>query len=512
MLSQTKIQKDKETSCRVAMKMNLSKSFPAERWAYFFMALHLICWTAVPALVRCNLPLDAIEGTTWGHQLEWGYDKNPFLNGWLTALATYLGGPSGWMIYLFSQISVTAGMWSVWQLGKRILPATYALIAVMILEGLQYFNFHSIDFNDNTLEVGLWALTIYFIYRALRTPHLGFWLLTGAFAGLGMMAKYYTAALLTALTLFLFWHSECRKQLMTIKPYIGLLVFSAICAPHFVWLFSHEFITVTYVFDRARSEPSWTNHFYFPAQYIWQQLQVLSPSLVLFSILLIGKRPALKRPKFPLDRFDQAFLFCIAFGPLLLTALLSVLLGIKLRAGWGAPLLSFWGLVIVALVQPSLTAAKLNRFIGSTFILLAALLVGYSVSLTNSPDKSSANFPGQAIADRVTQIWHDRFHTNLKYIAGSRWVGGNIGFYGKDQPAVFIEWDKRKAPWIDVSDMQKQGAIFLWSITDHESMPTTVIKQYPRLEAVTVLEFPWRRNHHHLSPIKIGIAVLPPQV
>jgi len=58
-------------------------------WVILFLMTHLLAWTLVPALVRYNLPLDAIEGTVWGHQLELGYDKNPMLNGWLTALATY---------------------------------------------------------------------------------------------------------------------------------------------------------------------------------------------------------------------------------------------------------------------------------------------------------------------------------------------------------------------------------------------------------------------------------------
>lgn len=492
------------------MKNHSSISFPAERWVYLFIATHLICWTVVPAFIRYNLPLDSIEGTIWGHQLEWGYDKNPFLNGWLTALATYLGGASGWMIYLFSQLSVAACFWSVWQLGKRILPATYPLVSVMLLEGLQYFNFHSIDFNDNTLELGLWGLTIYFFYRALRTPNTWYWLLTGACAGLGMMAKYYTAALLTALAIFLFWHNESRKQLCTIKPYLGLLVFLAITLPHTVWLFFHDFITVTYVFDRASSEPHWTNHFYFPAQYIWQQLQVFAPSLAMFGLLLIGKRPTLARPKFNLDHFDRAFICCAAFGPLLLTTLLSLLLGIKLRAGWGMPLLSFWGIALLAAVQPSVSVVKLHRFVAGIFVLMAVLLSGYVLSLVDSPDESSANFPGQEVAREITQRWHDKYHKPLTYVAGSRWVGGNIGFYSADHPAVFIEWDPRKAPWVDSKKMQNEGAIFVWSITDHESMPAEIAAQYPQLEKTMVLDFEWQRNRHHLSPIKIGIAILPP--
>src|SRR5436190_14399076 len=100
-----------------------------ERWFYAFLFLHLILWTLAPVWVRFTLPMDAMEGTTWGHQLEWGYDKNPFLNGWLTQFAVYLGGHSGWMIYLFSQLSIAACFWAVFRLGCQFLPPIYALIS-----------------------------------------------------------------------------------------------------------------------------------------------------------------------------------------------------------------------------------------------------------------------------------------------------------------------------------------------------------------------------------------------
>src|SRR5579872_3260097 len=119
--------------------MQLTNPIRVERWFYIFLAAHLLCWTLTPLLVRYNLPLDSIEGTIWGHQLEWGYDKNPYLNGWLTALATRLGGQSGWMIYLFSQLSVIACFFAMWQLAKKILPPVYALLSVLLLENIQYY-------------------------------------------------------------------------------------------------------------------------------------------------------------------------------------------------------------------------------------------------------------------------------------------------------------------------------------------------------------------------------------
>src|SRR3990167_10907504 len=200
------------------MKNSFLKQLDAGRWFYFFLMTHLVCWTVFPILARNNLPLDAIEGTIWGQQLQWGYDKDPFLNGWLSALAVYLSGQSGWMLYLFCQLFVAASLWAVWQLASRMLSPVYALISVLLLEGIQYYNFHALDFNDNTLELGLWGLTIYFFYQATTAQRRSlFWLLTGLFAGFAMMAKYYTLALLAGMGLFLLMSPTNRNQLKTLS-------------------------------------------------------------------------------------------------------------------------------------------------------------------------------------------------------------------------------------------------------------------------------------------------------
>ncbi|EKD70260.1 MAG: undecaprenyl-phosphomannose:protein mannosyltransferase [uncultured bacterium] len=486
-----------------------SRTFNATHWLYAFISIHLFAWTVVPALVRWNLPLDSIEGTIWGHQLEWGYDKNPFLNGWLTALAGYFSQPSGWMIYFFSQLSVVICFFAVWQIAKKMLPSTYALISILLLEGIQYFNFHAIDFNDNTLELGLWALATYFFYVALRTPTYRAWIFTGIFAALGVMAKYYTTALLAGMALFLLLDKNNRRQLITIKPYIGLITFLFIISPHTIWLFYHDFITVTYVFERANSTPSWTNHLFFPLQFAWQQLEAFLPALLLFSFLFIGKKS--NSAKFTLTQFDKAFLFYVGLGPFLLTILLSIIFGIKLRAGWGMPLQSLWGIILVAAIQPAITETKIKNFIIMIFMLMGLLLTGYAYSLIYSKDTSSANFPGREMAAYITQEWNKKYHTKLEYVAGSRWIGGNIGFYSTDHPAVFIEWDNKRAPWINTEEMKKKGAIFVWDITDNETLPLEVKQQFPTLSQPMIMEFDWKRNYYGLEPAKIGVAFLPPQ-
>ncbi|TAK73669.1 MAG: glycosyltransferase family 39 protein [Gammaproteobacteria bacterium] len=490
------------------MQDTFIKHFRAERWLSIFILVHLIAWTFVPAFVRYNLPMDSIEGAMWGHQLEWGYDKNPFLNGWLSALAVYFSPQSGWVMYLFSQLSVAACFWAVFRLANQMLSPVYALISVMLLEGMQYYNFHAIDFNDNTLELSLWALTIYFFYQALRTTTRWPWVLTGLFAGLGVMAKYYTFALLAAMFLFLVCYPANRKMLRTLPPYLGLMVFLVIILPHTIWLFFHDFVTVRYMMQRTASEPTWLNHVFFPFQFSLEQLQVLLPMLALAGVLLIGKRDKASVPT--LAPFDQAFLFYVGLGPFLLTLLLSFLSGIKLRAGWGMPLLSLWGMILLTYLRPHITAAKLYRFIATVFVLMGALLAGYSYSLIDSSDPSSANFPGREIAKAVTQTWHDTYHTPLAYVAGPRWVGGNIEFYSADHPAVFSEWNLTKAPWINIKEMEEKGAVFVWNISNNETLPEEIKNKFQGLTAPTIVKFAWHRDSGHLPPIQIGVAFLPP--
>lgn len=487
-----------------------TKSFQAARWLTVFILLHVFFWTLIPAWVRYTLPMDAMEGTTWGHQLVLGYDKNPFLNAWLTRFALFLGGGYVWVIYLFSQLSVAACFWAVFEVGKKWLPPIYALIGVMLLESMQYYNLHAIDFNDNTLELGLWALTILYFYQAALKNHLSDWLLTGLFAGLGMMAKYYTALLLIPMAVFLLINPIARQRLKSPFLYAGLLLFIIIILPHTIWLFSHDFITVQYAIGRVSSPPTLFNHIQFPLQFAWQQLEVLLPALLLFSILFLGKKPIFAaRPS--LTNFDKTFLLFMGFGPFLLTILLSAIFGMKLRAGWGQPLLSLWGIMLVTWLTPRLTRERFLSFIVFLAVLATVMISVYSIALIRGNKPSSANFPGEVIARELTMQWEKRYHKPLMFVAGPRWAAGTIAFYSKDQPSVYIDWDNKVSSWIDETKMRQEGAIFVWDPTEAIQVSVKDIRaRFPKLGPIEIMHFSWMRNKK-LTPVEIRVAFLPPE-
>jgi len=477
-----------------------------------FIFFHLVAWTLAPTLTRLNLPLDTIEGTIWGKQLAWGYDKNPFLSAWLTQFAILLDR-TGATTYLMSQLSVVICFLSVWLLAKKMLSPLQALVSLFILEGIQFFNFHAIDFSDNTLELGCWSLTSLFFYYALTQNRMRDWMLTGFFAGLSMMTKYYSLMLLFSMLFFLLCNTQARQFFKKPEIYAGLVVFLIVIAPHCYWLITHNFPTLHYAFFRIGvKHPNPWNHFLFPCKFLWEELQTLFPAFLLLLLLLIGKRPLFEKQRFILSKFHKEFLFFIALGPFLLTLTISLIAGIPLRAAWGQPLLSFWGILLVIFLQPRLTYKKVFWFFLSLLTLIAISILLYCDAQLNPKKPTSANFPGKIIANTLTRLWHEKYHTPFTFVCGERWLSGNISFYSLDNPSVFMDWDTLKSPWIQEDILKQKGAIFVWNLSDFYHRPSLSYEEiklrYPALSAPEIHHFMWYRNKN-FPAFSMIVAYLP---
>src|SRR3954464_1785762 len=94
-----------------------------------FLALHFLVWTALPATLYPNLPLDLIEALTYGREWQLGYDKLPPLPWWVIE-ATYRLFRSDAALYLVAQLTVVAAFGLVWLLARRLVGPLGALVAV----------------------------------------------------------------------------------------------------------------------------------------------------------------------------------------------------------------------------------------------------------------------------------------------------------------------------------------------------------------------------------------------
>src|SRR5437868_14294264 len=104
------------------------------------LVLHVIIWTALPALLSHNLQLDLVEDLALGKEWQLGYWKHPPLPWWIADLAYRLVGDVH-VVYLLGPLSAVVCMYAVWRLAREVVEPLPALVAVLALEGIHFYNF-----------------------------------------------------------------------------------------------------------------------------------------------------------------------------------------------------------------------------------------------------------------------------------------------------------------------------------------------------------------------------------
>ena len=244
------------------------------------LVLHAVVWTALPALLYANLPLDLIEALTYGREWQLGYDKLPPLPWWLVEIVYRLAGHD-FAYYLLAQAAVVTALWLVFLTARPIAGPIGALIAVLIVDGLHYFNYTATKFNHDVIQLPFWALAGFAFHRALRGGWLGHWLLLGLAIGISLWAKYFVVVLAVPLAAFLVFDEDARKTLATPGPYIAAAVALVTMAPHLVWLVQNDFLPFSYAEHRALPSRGLIDHVWHPFQFALGQAFFLVPSVLI---------------------------------------------------------------------------------------------------------------------------------------------------------------------------------------------------------------------------------------
>ena len=89
------------------------------------------------------------------------------------------GGIRAW--WLGAGYLIAAWYWMAPEIGPAVLlvGAVGALVAILIVDGLHYFQYTAVKFNHDVIQLPLWALAGYSFHAALKRGHIGYWLLLG---------------------------------------------------------------------------------------------------------------------------------------------------------------------------------------------------------------------------------------------------------------------------------------------------------------------------------------------
>jgi 4-amino-4-deoxy-L-arabinose transferase-like glycosyltransferase len=474
-----------------------------------FLCLHFLVWTTLPALLYPNLPLDLIEALIYGREWQLGYDKLPPLPWWLVEVVHRLIGRDA-AYYALAQVSVIAAFALVWLTGRSMLGAAQALVAVLIVDGLHYFQYTAAKFNHDVIQLPLWALAGYSFHTAIRRGHLGLWLLLGLAIGSALWAKYFVVVLAIPMVLFLLLDRNARPALATPGPWLALAVALLVMAPHLVWLVNNEFLPFTYASARASPARGFFDHVLHPTVFVASQIVFMIPSLAI-AALLIWPRPQ-SRARFAADAFDRRIVALLAFGPAATTTALSAVSGRGTIAMWGYPLWLFLGIWLVLKAKTALDHARFARILatwGAVFAIFAvAFIANYSALPLFDHRYRAVFYPGDRVADEIARGFRAATGRPLAYVIGSMWDAGNVAHYAGEQPRVLIDGNPRRAPWIDIGDLRSKGAAVVWTAGDPTVIPAALGAMAGDAQVQPPLQLRYRRGD---GVVTVGWAILRPQ-
>ncbi len=480
------------------------------------LGVHFVLWSTLPMLVCNNLQLDLAEGLALGKEWQLGYWKHPPLPWWIADTAHRLTGQVD-SVYVLGPLVVVACLYFVWRFGCEVADPFIALLAVLSLEGLHFFNFSAVKFAHDQVQLPFWALCGWFGYRAIAGGRMRDWAAAGAFLALAFWSKYAAFALAATGGMILLFDPTARRTWRTPGPYVMIAVSLVVFAPNLYWVVTHGFQPVLYVDERAKEVAHWYQVIAFPLQWTAGQIFFLLPTILLvgltYGIFRWPRRRPIGTP------FARRYVTALALGPFLFTTVVAMLTGRLPVAMWGYPLWCFAPLAFLMWFKPELDSRALRQFAVGFAIIFLVLPMAYAADEQLEPlfrDREKAtHFPGREMARIITERWHRRFGTPLHYAAGAPLPGGmgefapnNLAVYSKDHPHVIVHGDPNLSPWIDMADVRRRGAVLLWQ--GPATMPASLAARFPRAQMQPALTLPQLTLVPN-SPVVVQYAILPPR-
>ena len=392
-----------------------------------FLLLHLVIWTLIPTLSNVNLPLDTIEALAWGSDLAWGFNKHPPLSAFAVEVFYRIFGNQDWAYYFLSQIFVIIAFIVVYKFSDEIFNnKNLALLSVLLLEGIYFYNFTTPEFNVNVAQLPFWALTVYYTWRCIRYDKAIDYVFLGLFAGLGILSKYLFIYLIVGIKLVFFYF--LKKGIKFSHYFIAGPITLLIILPHLIWLTENDYITITYGIQRTGGVGSFIDHLIYPLIFSAKQIGLLIPFL-LMSFFLIKKI----KPKINLKDKKLVFLLLTTIAPIFFMLITSMIMGAKIRTMWMTPFYLFFGVLLIYIFQKNIAINNLkNFFLLFTFLFLLYPIAYLGVSFAN--DSKRTDYPGKEIARLVQNKWDKNFVNEIKIVVGDEWYAGNLSYHLISRP------------------------------------------------------------------------------
>jgi hypothetical protein len=475
-------------------------------------------WALVPALFYSGPPGDVPAVLAVGHEFQLGTYLGPPLAFWLAEVTYVLSGSSLFGIYALSQVCVVVTYWAVFALGRAVVGAQHAALAVLLMVGISTFTVPTPDFGPVVLTMALWAVILLHYWRAVGENRRAYWVPLAAEIGLLLLTTYAGLLLVGLLVLFTLANKRARVALRTTDPLLAVVVTVIVLLPHLFWL-ARSGEGVLPMLSRLRTAESVVDNF---STWLRQMGLILAThaGLAVLVVLVAGwpwmreeRSPVVVR--IPVDPFARQFVYFFAIVPALAGTIAGVLIGLSGPVGGVAPLVILSALAIIIAAGDNIEISHQHVLIGAWFGLLLvppAMAAVAVVALPWAAVDLSVNQPVAATAQFFSESFQRRVGAPLPIVAGDPRTAALVALGTPGRPSLFLDATPERSPWVTMNDIATKGAIVVWPTNDTAGTPPAAIKEhFPDLVPEAVPRAFERPVQGSLPLLRIGWALIRPR-
>jgi 4-amino-4-deoxy-L-arabinose transferase-like glycosyltransferase len=479
-------------------------------------AIQAAVWTLIPAGFYVGPPGNLPYVLAIGHEFQLGTYLGPPLAFWLADIVFHLSGRSLWALYALSQACVVVTYWATFRLGRAIVGAQQAAIAVLLMVGISSFTVATPEFGPTVLAMPLWALALlhYWLMAGEGKRRYGYALALDL--GLLLLTTYAAVVLVALLALFTLASARTRPLLRLPEVWVTAAVAVGLMVPHLYWAATTNDDLLP-ALERLRAPSAVAGNFTAWLRQLVVLLGAQAGLIVLVSIVVrlpwARQQPAPVIERAPVDLFARRFIFFFATMPALLATIVGVVLGASTPLGGIAPLLTLSGIAVVIAAPDAIVLSHQRGIIATWFGLMLAPPVLVVLALMTLPwfgIDLAINQPAAMIAPFFADSFQRRMGKDLPIVTGDARTAALVTL-AASRPSLLFEGTPKRSPWVTMRDVMTKGGIVVWPTSDTAGQPPAAIMQdFPDIVPEVPRTFE-RGVQGNLPALRIGWAVIRPQ-
>lgn len=472
-------------------------------------------WLFLPWLLYGSPPGDVATVLAFGREHQVGTYLGPPAAFWLADIAFRLSGNHIFGVYLLAQLCFIVTFWALFNLGRAIVGAQQAILAVLLTSTITAFSFPGVEFGPLILARPLWALVLLHAWQIVGQGRRGGWFLLPVEIGLLLLTTPASIPLLALLAGFVLATQKGRRAMMSADPLYAVIVLVVLVVPYAVWLLRADAAmlpTLPAVADIRDMLLSWGG-----------LLAGLLFALFGVALLLIVNSrtldrkpedaPIIFRP--PVDPFARRFVYIFALVPPVVLSFLAALFGKDRVIGGDGIALLLVGLAVIVAAGDLIPLRRQHQLRSVWLVIMAAPVAVVLGIAFVQPWIGGAEVKTSLPAREIGHFFGDNFERRtgrpLASVAGDPQITTLIGFAAPSRPHVMFDATPQQTPWLTPALFNETGGVVVWRAADTAGTPPSDITQrFPGL----VPEVPRAFEHTvrgRQGLVRIGWSIVRPQ-